>query len=72
MNLCIEGSVYKREQELNDRKDIGHIIAGKIAQAVWGSKDFKKPIDEIILHEETLEDISRRKVLNTLKNKGLM
>lgn len=71
-SLCIDGSVYKREQRLNDMKDIGHIVSAKVAQAVWGSRDFKKPIDDIVLRSETLEDISRRKVFETLRKKGLM
>lgn len=58
---------------MNDEKNVGHLVAGKIASAVWGNKDYKKPIKEIRLKEEKDTTESRNaKVLKTLKAKGLI
>lgn len=52
---------------------VAHIQAKKIAQAVWGSRDFKKPIDEVkLLKEESTEETRRKKVIATLKRKGVI
>ena len=53
---------------MNDIQSVGHLIAGKIAQAVWGNKEFSKPMKQIHLKEESRND----KVMRTLKAKGLM
>lgn len=74
-NRCVDGYIAKREISMNDTKTVEHIIAGKIAEAVWGDKHFKKPIKEIKLdrvEEEDLKEKSKRKVMETLKRKGLI
>lgn len=53
---------------MNDSKHIGHLVAGKISQAVWGSKDFDKPIKDIRLTKQSRKE----KILETLRNKGLI
>ena len=52
---------------------VGHIIAGKIAAAVWNDKSYKKPIKQIKLREEknTVESRNER-VFRTLKAKGII
>ena len=66
-NNCVNGFVSKREVYMNDMQQVGHLIAGKIAQAVWGNKEFK-PMKQIRLKEESRND----KVMRTLKAKGLI
>ena len=67
-NNCIEGYTIKREIEMTDLQIVGHKVAAKIAQAVWGSKDFSKPIESCRLRAETHEE----KILKTLILKGLV
>ena len=67
-NNCVNGFVSKREVYMNDMQSVGHLIAGKIAQAVWGNKEFSKPMKQIYLKEESRND----KVMRTLKAKGLI
>lgn len=58
---------------MNDDIAVQHIIAGKIAEAVWGSSSFKKPIKPIKLLEENDTIASRNaKVSEFLKRKGLI
>lgn len=72
-NGYVEGYISRREISMNDAKNVGHLVAGKIASAVWGSKDFKKPIKEIKIKEEKDTAESRNaRVLRTLKAKGLI
>lgn len=58
---------------LNDMAMVGHIIAGKTAQAVWGDKHFKQPIQQIKvkddgkLSNESLKEMT----LKNLQNKNL-
>jgi len=67
-NNCIRGWLKKREFIMNDNAHIGHMLAGKIAQAVWGNKDFSKPIDKVRLTKQSRKE----KILETLRNKGLI
>lgn len=70
-SLC-DGFTYKRELYMNDIKTVGHMLAGKISQAVWGSKDFSKPIADIRLREQSDEERMQEKVLKFLQSKGLI
>lgn len=73
-NNYVDGFISRREIAMNDEKDVGHVVASKIAQAVWGDKEFKKPIKEFRLTSEdknTAESRNRR-VYETLKAKGLI
>lgn len=70
-DLIVEGFNARREMELNDNLRTGHLIAGKIAQAVWASKNYKKPIEKIVIEEAhreavTADEINAR-VLSTLQ-----
>ena len=61
-NCLVDGFSKRRETNMNDQLIIGHRIAGKIAQAVWGSKEFRKPIPKFEFAEtETSEDKIRRR-----------
>lgn len=74
-NNFVDGFVTHREIRMNDSKDVGHAIAAKIAQAVWGDKQFTKPIKEFKLHEDKDKDTvesRNKKVYETLKLKGLI
>lgn len=57
---------------MNDDLAVGHIIAGKIAAAVWSDPSFKRPIKEVKLLEEDTPDERNNKVYKTLKLKGLI
>lgn len=58
---------------MNDAATVGHIVAGKISEAVWGSKDFKHAINNIKLRDDSNTVESRNaKVLRTLQAKGLI
>lgn len=70
-NQYIDGFITRREIKMNDDKDVGHLVAGKIAAAVWGDKSFKKPIKEIKLREDNSIESRNRRVLETLKRKGV-
>ena len=67
-NNCIEGYTTKREIEMNDLQIVGHRVAAKVAQAVWGSKEFSNPIKSFRLRAETRDE----KILKTLRLKGLI
>ena len=72
-NNLVDGYILKRQTIMNDQLRIGHLISGKIAQAVWGSKEYKKPFKDIKLLEEDDTNTSRnKKVFDTLKAKGLI
>lgn len=49
LNAFMLGSMQWRETEMNINKSILHNIAGKIAQANHGSKNFEKKIKDIDL-----------------------
>ena len=69
----VDGYTKRRERQMNDQIQVGHIIAGKISQAVWGDKGFKKPIKEINLtQKDNTTEERNNKVLKTLKAKGLI
>lgn len=72
-NSCVDGYTLRREVQINDDLHNGHIIAGKIAEAVWGSRDFRRPIKDVKLYvdEETVES-RNSKVLQTLIAKGVV
>ena len=65
---CVNGFISKREVYMNDAQSVGHLIAGKIAQAVWGNREFSKPMKTVRLREESRDE----KVRRTLKAKGLI
>lgn len=44
LDALVKGYTMRREQVMNDNAAVGHTIAGKIAEAVWGSKKFSRPI----------------------------
>lgn len=69
----MDGYIKQREDYLNDSAKVGHVVAGKIAAAVWGDKSYKRPIKEFKLLEEknTVESRNQR-VLATLKLKGVI
>lgn len=69
----MDGYIKQREDRLNDSAKVGHVVAGKIAAAVWGDKSYRKPIKEFKLLEEknTVESRNQR-VLATLKLKGVI
>lgn len=71
-NNYIEGFIIRREMKINDLQNIGHKVAGKTAQAIWGDKSFKRTIPDVKLREEDDSVESRnRKVLEALKKKGI-
>lgn len=49
LNAFVLGSMQWRETEMNINKSILHNIAGKIAQANHGSKNFEKKIKDVDL-----------------------
>lgn len=72
-NCLVDGYQKRRETNMNDQLAVGHRIAGKIAQAVWGSKGFSKPIKQFDFTQEENTVASRNeKVFRTLKAKGLI
>lgn len=71
-NMCVDGYIKRREVVLNDYATLGHILAGKIAGAVWGNKSFKKPIPEFKLLIEDSEEAMQRKTMQFLKSKGVI
>lgn len=71
-DFYIEGYIARQENELNNLQVLGHRLAGKVSQAIWGSNDYTKELDPILLHEETLEEKSRRLVMRTLRDKGVI
>lgn len=73
-NNLVDGYTINRETRLNDELQIGHIIAGKISQAVWGDKQFKKPISpiELFKDEADINNERNKKVIATLKAKGVI
>ena len=72
-NCFVDGYMKKRETWLNDSLAIGHRVSAKIAQAVWGSKDFKKEIKPFKITEDKDVNASRNaKVFACLKAKGLI
>ena len=71
---CVNGYISRREVEMTDAQTVGHIVAGKIAQAVWGDKEFIKALKPIKLRDDPSEKIKSRneKVMRTLKAKGVI
>lgn len=68
------GATKKRETEINDQLHIGQLVAGKTAQAVWGNRDYQKPLKEVKLVEDkdaTKNELIRRK-LAFYKRKGII
>lgn len=55
-NNAMEGFISKRELQMNDNQSIGHLVSAKIAQAVWGSKNFGKPMQAIRLRKKSREE----------------
>ena len=72
-NCLADGYISRREARINDDLMVGHIIAGKIAAAVWNDRSYKKPIKQIKLREEKNTTESRNeRVFRTLKAKGII
>lgn len=72
-NNLVDGYILRRQTAMNDKLRIEHLVAGKISEAVWGSKNFKKPFKDIKLLEDDDVNTSRNKrVYATLKAKGLI
>lgn len=73
-NSYVDGFITRREIKMNDEKDVGHVVASKIAQAVWGDKEFRKPIKEFKLtsEEDNVAESRNRRVYETLKAKGVI
>ena len=65
------GFMKRKETDYNNMQVLLHSEAGKIAQAVWGSKDYKKPFkkvewtDNILMEEDSVR--INRKQNDTLK-----
>ena len=45
----VDGFTRRREYNINDSLQVGHAIAEKIAQAVWGDRKFSRPIKPVNL-----------------------
>lgn len=72
-NNFVDGYILRRQTSMNDELRIGHMIAGKIAEAVWGSKNYKRPFKDIkLLDEDDVNTSRNKKVYKTLKAKGLI
>jgi len=71
-NNYVIGYIRNRETMLNDSLLTGHIIAGKISMAVWGDRQFSKPIKPIKLlkdqKEKSLDDYCKKQMLEFAKN----
>lgn len=52
----ITGFMRRREYTINDSLQVGHIISEKIAQAVWGDKNFIKPIKKVPIVEPSAQE----------------
>lgn len=69
----VNGYTLRREECVNDLLDIGHAVAGKIAMAVWGSREFKRPFERVRLFvEKDVVTYANEKVIGFLKRKGLI
>jgi len=58
----IRGYMRRREYAINDSLQVGHVIAEKIAMAVWGDKNFLKPIKHIEIVEPTPREKRTRRI----------
>ena len=58
----ITGFMRKREYTINDSLQVGHSIAEKIAQAVWGDRNFVKPIKPVRIVEPTQQEKNLQKL----------
>jgi hypothetical protein len=58
----IRGYMRRREYAINDSLQVGHVIAEKIAMAVWGDKNFLKPIKHIEIVEPTPREKRARRI----------
>lgn len=65
-----QGYTLRREQTINDELFIGHVISGKISQAVWGAKEFNDPIEKVCLTEQSIQKNRERKAEEILKRYG--
>lgn len=71
-NMYVEGYVLRRQQHINDTLMINHLTAGKIAEAVWGSRNYKKPFKTIELLKDSSVEAANREVIEFLKKKGVL
>lgn len=67
---CLNGFIKKREYLMNDMQSIGHRIAGKIAQAVWGDKKFTNELDIIEFNKIGENKPKVPKYIQRLRKKG--
>lgn len=66
----VEGYILRRQTEINDSLMVNHLTAGKIAEAVWGSRAYSKPFKDVALIKD--EDYYRNKAIEMLKSKGVL
>lgn len=71
-NDFVDGYNKRRETQLNDNAQIGHLIAGKISEAVWGDSRFTRPIKPIKIvkdkQENSIEEYCKKQMLEFAKN----
>lgn len=67
---CLNGFIKKREYLMNDMQSIGHRIAGKIAQAVWGDRNFTNELDVIEFNKIGENKPKVPKYIQRLRKKG--
>lgn len=72
-NNIVDGYILRRQTNMNDTLQAGHVLAGKLISGIYGSKEFKKPIKEFkLLEEEDTVAARNKKVYNALKAKGII
>lgn len=61
-NQAVEGYIDAREEKLNDEAVVAHRGALKIAQAVYGSRDFRDSIADFELRPKSEEEIIKERL----------
>ena len=61
------GSMLNRQNDFNNEQTLLHSIAGKVAQAVWGDKDFKKQLKSVDWTSSILADSVEVKISDKQK-----
>ena len=56
------GATLRREQDYNNELALAYGLALKIAGAVWGSKDAKKPFKNVSWADDVMPDRHKRKI----------
>jgi hypothetical protein len=73
LNNCVDADIHKREQEANVNIIVGQRLINKLLEGLSGSKNYSQPIEPILLHEETDDEIierNNRKVMAAAKKKS--